>query len=67
MCGIEGFDSSLHARPDGDWQPEVELTIRLTHAGAYRNPGDAVEKQAALSIQAALKRLGAHAGKWPRP
>jgi hypothetical protein len=59
MCEIEGFDSSLHMEPEGNWKPAVELTINLTHTRAYVDPADAGEKQAAASIQAALERLGA--------
>lgn len=59
MCEIEGFDSSLHMEPEGDWKPEVELTIHLTHTRAYLDPADAGEKQAAAAIEAALERLGA--------
>jgi hypothetical protein len=58
MCEIEGFDSSLHMEPEGDWKPEVELTIQLTHSRAYVDPGDAGEKLAAAAIEAALQRLG---------
>jgi hypothetical protein len=59
MCEIEGFDSMLHMEPEGDWKPEVELTIGLTHSGAYLDAEDAGEKRAAASIEAALERLGA--------
>jgi hypothetical protein len=59
MHEIEGFDSSLHMEPEGDWKPEVELTIQLTHTRAYLEPGDADERRAAAAIQAALEALGA--------
>ena len=59
MCEIEAFDSSLHMEPEGDWQPEVELTILLSRTLAHVEHPDAGEKQAAASIQAALERLGA--------
>jgi hypothetical protein len=59
MCEIEGFDATLHMEPEGDWKPEVELTVQLTHSRAYLDGADAGEKQAAASIQAALERLGA--------
>ena len=59
MCEIEGFDSRLNIEPAGDWKPEVELTIQLTHSRAHLDPADAGEKKAAASIQAALERMGA--------
>lgn len=63
-CEIERFDSSLHMRPDGDWWPEVELRIQLTHPGAHAHPLDDREKECAERIQAALRRLGAQPGRW---
>jgi hypothetical protein len=65
-CEVEGFDSSLHMRPDSEWRPEVEVRIHLSHRRAYATPPDAAEKRAVDAIQEALKRLGAQPGRWTR-
>lgn len=66
-CEVVRFDSSLHMRPDSEWRPEIELTIRLTHRRAYANPPDALEKRAAAAIEDRLRNLGAQPGRWTNP
>ncbi|HET8646781.1 MAG TPA: hypothetical protein VFO85_14900 [Vicinamibacteria bacterium] len=63
-CEIERFDSALHMRPGGDWQPEIELTIQLMHSGACERPLDDSERAATSAIEARLKVLGAQPGRW---
>lgn len=65
-CEVERFDSSLHMRPDSEWRPEIELTIRLTHRRAYSTPPDASDKRVANAIEERLRRLGAQPGRWTK-
>ena len=64
VCTVESFDSSLHMRPESAWEPEVEVTIEVTHRSGYLGPLDACEKRCAEEIQESLRRLGAQPGRW---
>ena len=61
---IEAFDSALHMRPEGDWEPEVELTIQLSHRDGYLSPLDECEKKCAEEIRKGLERLGVQPKSW---
>ena len=61
---IATFDSSLHMRSESEWEPEVELTLNLTHRNGYLGPLDDCEKRCADEIQAGLKRLGVQPKRW---
>lgn len=64
---IEPFDASFHLRPESEWTPEVQLTVRLVHREGYLRPLDECEKRCADEIQRALRRLGVQPKKWPDP
>lgn len=51
-------------RSEGEWEPEVELTLRLTHRHGYLGPVDDCEKRCAEQIQAGLKKLGVQPRSW---
>lgn len=61
---IEAFDSALHMRSDGEWEPEVELTLQVTHRDGYLSPLDECEKRCADQIEEGLRRLGVQPKAW---
>ena len=63
---LSPFDSSFHLRPESDWVPEVQLTIRIIHGSDYFNGIDDCEKRCADEIQGQLRALGAQPKAWPK-
>ena len=61
---IEPFDASFHLRPEAQWTPEVQLTVRIVHGEGYLRPLDDCEKRCAEEIQSALRRLGVQPRTW---
>lgn len=63
---IAPFDNSFHMRPESQWVPEVQLTLRLIHEHGYLEPVDDCEKRCAEEIQGRLRALGAQPKAWPK-
>ena len=61
---LSGFDSSFHLRPESNWVPEVQLTIRIIHGSDYFKGIDDCEKKCAEEIQGQLRALGAQPKVW---
>jgi hypothetical protein len=61
---LSEFDSSIHLRPESEWVPEVQLTIRIIHGSDYFKAIDDCEKRCAEEIQQELKNLGAQPKAW---
>lgn len=63
-CQLAPFDSAFHLRPESEWRPEVQLTVRIVHRHEYLRPLDECEKRCADEIQEALRELGAQPKRW---
>lgn len=63
---LSPFDSSFHLRPESEWVPEVQLTIRIIHRDDYFKTIDDCEKRCSEEIQGQLQTLGAQRKAWPR-
>ena len=63
---LSPFDHSFHLRPESEWVPEVQLTIRIIHGSDYFRSIDDCEKRCAEEIQGQLRALGAKPKAWPR-
>jgi hypothetical protein len=63
-CEIAPFDASFHMRPESQWQPEVQLTVRIIHEEGYLRAIDACETRCAREIAARLHGLGAQEKAW---
>jgi len=63
---LSPFDSSFHLRPESEWVPEVQLTIRIVHGSDYFKVIDDCEKRCSEEIQGQLRALGAQRKAWPR-
>jgi hypothetical protein len=61
---IEPFEPAYHLRPEGQWQPEVQLTLHIVHRNGYLCPLDECEKRCAGEIQQGLRDLGAQPRTW---
>lgn len=61
---VEPFAAALHLRPESQWTPEVQLTVRIVHRDGYLLPLDECEKRCADEIQRALRRLGVQPKSW---
>jgi len=61
---ITPFDASLHLRPENEWTPEVQLTVRVVHREGYFSPVDACEEACAKEIVEGLRKLGAQQKAW---
>ena len=63
---ISPFDHAFHLRPESEWVPEVQLTIRIIHGSDYFKGIDDCEKRCAEEIQGQLRALGAQPKAWPK-
>ncbi len=61
---IEPFEAAFRMRPESQWKPEVQLTVRIVHRQDYLRPLDECEKRCAEEIQQALRRLGVQPRTW---
>lgn len=61
---IVPFDAAFHLRPESEWRPEVQLTVRIVHREGYLSPLDACEKRCAEEVQQALRKLGVQPRSW---
>ena len=61
---IEPFKASLHLRPEGHWDPEVELVMHIVHREEYLRGVDDCEKRCAGEIQDGLRGLGVQPKSW---
>lgn len=62
---IDPFDAAVRLRPEGDWLPEVELTLVLETDG---DPADEDARRELLGrIEPGLERLGVRRKQWGEP
>ena len=61
---VEPFDGSFHLRPESQWAPEIQLTVRIVHGEGYLRPLDDCERRCAEEIQSELRRLGVQPRTW---
>lgn len=61
---IEPFEAAFRLRPESEWKPEVQLTVRIVHREGYLRPLDECEKRCAEEIQLALRGLGVQPRTW---
>lgn len=66
-CQLAPFDAAFHLRPESEWRPEVELTVRITHRNGSPRPLDDNEKRCADEVQQALRELGVQPKRWTAP
>jgi hypothetical protein len=60
VCRIRPFDNSVHLRSGPRrMEPEIQVTVELSHAGDYFQDIDECEKRCARELQDRLRSLGA--------
>jgi hypothetical protein len=60
VCRIRPFDNSVHLRPGPRrLEPEIQLTVELSHVDDYFRDIDECERRCAREVQDRLRRLGA--------
>ncbi len=65
-CALTGDPARLALRPDGRFEPEVELRLEILHATATFAASDAAQKECLHEVESGLRALGARAGRWRR-
>lgn len=61
---IEPLAPQIHLRPEGHWDPEVELVMHIVHRDGYLRGIDDCEKRCAGEIQDGLRGLGVQPKSW---
>jgi hypothetical protein len=64
QCTFSAFDASHHLRPETHWEPEIQLTIEITHRADTFGDVDDDERRCRSEIEEALKRLGVRPRVW---
>lgn len=60
------FEPAFHLRPQGDWQPEMQLVIEVRHDHDYFDAIDDDERRCVRRLERALVEWGVQHEAWSR-